>query len=115
MTTGKGSALDDVPASVRDQHRDLLMMRAIMGGKPYRAVAAVYGVTSRTCSRRVKDIASEMMRQAMEQTQGDPEHPATVRWTVEEFCADSRSCMIAMMAHHLEQIEKQYPALMRRD
>ena len=107
--------LEDVPARVRDQHRDLLMMQAIMTGKAYKAVAAIYAVSSRTCSRRVKDIASECMRQAMEQTQGDPDHPATVRWTVEEFCADSRSCMIAMMNHHLEQIEKEHPALTRRD
>lgn len=103
--------LDDIPATVRDLYRDLQMMRAITLGHPYKDVAASYAVSARTCSRRVKDIASEMMRQAMEQTQGDPDHPAAVRWTVEEFCADSRGCMVAMMKHHIEQLEGEHPGL----
>lgn len=103
--------LNDVPAKVRDLHRDLLMMQHITLGHPYKQVAASYGVSPRTCSRRVKDIASEMMRQAMEQTQGDPDHPAQVRWTVEEFCADSRGCMMVMMKHHLAELEREHPQL----
>jgi transposase len=110
MNNGK---LGDVPAKVRDLYRDLQMMHAIMQGHAYTKVAATYGVSPRTCSRRVKDIASECMRQAMEQTQGDPDHPAAVRWTVEEFCADSRGCMIAMMKHHMEQLEGEHPGLRR--
>ena len=105
------SGLEDVPVKVRDLHRDLQMMHAIMQGHAYTKVAASFGVSPRTCSRRVKDIASEMMRQAMEQTQGDPDHPAQVRWTVEQFCADSRACMIVMMKHHIEQLEGEHPQL----
>lgn len=103
--------LESIPASVRDQYRDLLMMQAITLGHPYKEVAAKYAISPRTCSRRVKDIASECMRQAMEQTQGDPDHPAAVRWTVEEFCADSRGCMVAMMKHHISKLEGEHPGL----
>lgn len=106
--------LEEVPAKVRDLYRDLLMMQHIMQGHPYKKVAASYAVSARTCSRRVKDIASECMRQAMEQTQGDPDHPAQVRWTVEEFCADSRGCMIVMMKHHITELEREHPKLVVR-
>lgn len=103
--------LEDIPATVRDLYRDLQMMQAMTLGHSYKDVASNYGVSARTCSRRVKDIASECMRQAMEQTQGDPDHPAQVRWTVEEFCADSRGCMVVMMKHHIEQLEGEHPGL----
>lgn len=103
--------LDDVPPKVRDRYRDLMMMKAIMQGRKYKEVASVYRLSPRTTSRRVKDIASEMMRDAMQQTQGDPDHPATVRWTVEEFTADPRGCMRAMMNYHIEKLEREWEVL----
>ena len=103
--------LEDVPAPARDRYRDLNMMHAVMVGRTYKEVAQTYGLSPRTCSMRVKTIASEMMREAMQQTQGDPDHPATVRWTVEEFTRDPRGCMVAMMKHHTELLEKQFPGL----
>jgi hypothetical protein len=51
------------------------------------------------------------MRQAMEQTQGDPDHPATMRFTLEEFTRDPRFAMAAIMRSHLAKIEEQFPEL----
>lgn len=103
--------LEDVPAIVRDRYRDLLMMREVSLGAKFKDVAATYGLSPRTVSMRVKTMASEMMREAMTQTQGDPNHPAEVRWTVEEFTRDPRGCMNAMMKHHIELLEHEWQAL----
>jgi len=98
-------------AKLRDEHRDLLMMRDVMEGKAIKYVAACHGISPRTARRRVQLIGSEMMRRVMESTQSDPDHPASARWTVEEFTADPRGCMHAMMMDTLRTIEARFPLL----
>ena len=98
-------------AKLRDEYRDLQMMEQVMEGAPIKSVAELYAVSPRTCRNRVNTIASEMMRRVMVSTQGDPEHPATVRFTVEEFTNNPRGCLQSMMHDTIRELEKQFPAL----
>lgn len=98
-------------AKLADEFRDLVMMREVMEGMSIKYVAACHGISPRTCRRRVQLIGSEMMRRVMEATQGDPDHPANARWTVEEFTADPRGCMHAMMMDTIRKIETRFPLL----
>jgi hypothetical protein len=94
-----------------NEYRSLLMMRECLAGELVKDIAARYGVTARTASQRIKAAATACMREAMRQTQGDPEHPATVRFTVEEFTADPREAMDAMMRTFINVIETRYPQI----
>lgn len=94
-----------------DDYRDLCMMRDRIGGASIQEVATVWGCTVRTASRHIKAVASECMRQAMEQTQGDPDHPSTPRFTVEDFTKDPRAAMVAIMGELIKRIEKTYPGV----
>lgn len=96
---------------IRDDYRDLCMMRDAIAGEDMQTIAMAWGCTVRTASSRIRRTASEMMRQAMEQTQGDPDHPASSRFTLEEFTADPRGAMVAIMRGHIETIERDYPIL----
>jgi hypothetical protein len=98
-------------AKLRDQHRDLKMMREVMGGRAIANVASDYGLSPRTCRNRVNTIGTTMMRAVMAATQGDPEHPSTVRFTVEEFTNNPRGCLKAMMDDTIRELEQQFPAL----
>jgi len=95
----------------KDDYRDLRMMQDRIDGHPIAAIACAWGCTVRTASAHIKAIASECMRQAMTQTQGDPEHPATPRFTLEEFTTDPRSAMVAIMRSHIAAIEEKYPGV----
>lgn len=96
---------------IKDTYRDLCMMRDRINGASLKEVALAWGCTTRTASRHIKLTASECMRQAMEQTQGDPDHPSTPRFTVEEFTKDPRAAMVAIMEEHISRLEKQFPGL----
>lgn len=102
---------DIFDAKLRDQYRDLQMMKSVMEGKAIKFVAAATGISPRTCRRRVNIMAGEMMRRVMEQTQGDPDHPAEVRYTVEEFTANPRGCLVSIMQDTIREIERQFPDL----
>ena len=104
---------DDLNPKLRDEYRDLLMMRTLIGGKTMAGVAEQYGLSRRTASRRVRDMASEMMRRAMESTVGDMDHPGAdkARFTVVEFTADPRAAMVILMHETIAKLEEQYPAL----
>ncbi len=94
---------------IKDDYRDLCMMRDRIHGMTLKEIAMVWGCTVRTASSRINKVASECMRQAMEQTQGDPDHPAAVRFTVEEFTKDPRGAMVAIMEEHIAGIEERFP------
>ena len=98
-------------AKLRDAYRDLCMMREKVGGAEFKAIGLVYGVSTRTASMRVRNIASEMMRKAMQNTQADPDHPTPARFTVHEFTSDPKGCMVAMMNDEIVRLEELYPAL----
>lgn len=98
-------------AKLRDQYRDMLMMREVMRGATIKYVAARYGVSPRTTRLRVNTIASDMMREVMRNTQGDPDHPAKTRWTVEEFTAHPRRCLVEMLESTIKETEDKFPAL----
>ena len=89
------------------------MFRDRMRGESLKEVADIWGCTVRFASRHINAVASECMRQAMEQTQGDPDHPSTPRFTVEDFTKDPRAAMVAIMDELIERIEKQYPGIKR--
>ena len=96
---------------VRDDYRDLRMMQDQIDGHSIETISAAWGLTVRTARARIKAIASECMRQAMEQTQGDPDHPSTTRFTLEEFTLDPRSAMVGIMRTHIAAIEEKYPGV----
>ena len=89
-------------------YRDLRMMQDTIDGHPMEHIAVAWGCSKRVASSHVKAIASECMRQAMEQTQGDPDHPAITRFTVEEFTRDPRAAMVGIMRSHIAAIEEKY-------
>jgi hypothetical protein len=96
---------------LKEDYRDLRMMQDQIDGHPIEAISAAWGCTVRTARAHIKATASECMRQAMEQTQGDPDHPSTPRFKLEEFTKDPRSAMVAIMRNHIAAIEEKYPGL----
>lgn len=98
---------------IHNDYRDLRMMKDRMEGVSLKEIALAWGCTVRTASKHIQTVASECMRQAMEQTQGDPDHPSTPRFTVEEFTKDPRGAMIAIMNGHLKTIEERFPDVKR--
>ena len=98
-------------AKLKDEYRDLLMLRARMEGATIKAVASLYGCTERTASWRVRSTGYEMMQLAMRATQADDQHPADAQFTVEEFTADPRTCMAIMMRTTINKLEREFPAL----
>ena len=96
---------------VKRDYRDLRMMQDTTDGHPVKEIAAAWGITPATAGKRIKAVASECMRQAMEQTQGDPDHPSTPRWTLEEFTRDPRAAMLAIMRGHIAAIEERYKGI----
>jgi len=101
----------ELPKSLRDDYRDLCMLRDMMHGLSVKEIAMVWGCTSRTAAIHIKTMGSDMMRAVFVAVQGDPEHPAVPRWTLEEFTKDPRGCLIAMTDQHIATIEKQYPTI----
>ena len=101
----------ELPKSLLTDYRDLCMLRDMMRGHSVKEIALMMGCTTRTASIHIKTMASNMMREAFVNTQGDPEHPANPRWTLEEFSHDPRGCLIAMTDMHIENIEKTYPRI----
>jgi hypothetical protein len=101
----------DLPRELRNDYRDLCMLRDMLCGHTTKEIALMWGCTTRTALKHIRATGSEMMRQVFVATQGDPEHPGTSRWTIEEFTANPRSCLVAMTFTHIENLEKQYPAL----
>lgn len=101
----------DLPRELRNDYRDLCMLRDMLCGHSTKEIALMWGCTVRTANKHIKATGSEMMRQVFVATQGDPEHPSQPRWTIEEFTANPRSCLVTMTFSHVENLEKQYPAL----
>jgi len=93
---------------IADDYRDLRMMQDKIDGHPIAHIATAWGCSNRVAMSHVKATASECMRQAMEQTQGDPDHPAVSRFTLEEFTKDPRAAMVAIMRSHIAAIEEKY-------
>lgn len=96
---------------IKNDYRDLRMMQDQIDGHPTETIAAAWGCTVRTARSHIKATASECMRQAMEQTQGDPDHPSTPRFTLEEFTKDPRAAMVGIMQTHIAAIEEKYPGI----
>lgn len=96
---------------VKLTYRNLCMMRDRIHGLTVREIASVWGVSVRVVSSGINRVASGCMRDAMTQTQGDPEHPATPRFTVEEFTTDPRGAMVAIMEERISKIEELYPSV----
>ena len=105
----------EIPKGMRDHYRDLCMMRDVVHGVDYKTVAMLWGCTVRTARGHVKGVAMEMMRLAMVNTQGIPEHPATMRFRIEEFTADPRACMVAMMNDEIRKLEERFPDIIRKE
>lgn len=103
-----------IPKGMRDHYRDLCMMRDVCNGVDYKSVAMVWGCTVRTARGHVRSVAMEMMRLAMVNTQGIPEHPAEARFRIEEFTADPRACMVSMMNDEIRKLETRFPDLVTR-
>lgn len=106
--------MTELPKQLRAEYRDLCMLRDTLAGTPMRGIAHLWGCTVRTANKHVKAMASEMMREVFVNVQGDPEHPAQTRWTVEDFTQDPRGCLVAMTRTQIERLEQSYPALIRR-
>lgn len=102
---------NNYPISLQNDYRDLCMLRDMLEGENAKAIAMAWGCTSRTATSHIKAMGSEMMRQVFVATQGDPEHPSTPRWTLEEFTADPRACLASMTATHIDNLERAYPSL----
>ena len=96
---------------IKNDYCDLRMMQDQIDGHPTETIAAAWGCTVRTARSHIKATASECMRQAMEQTQGDPDHPSTPRFTLEEFTKDPRAAMVGIMQTHIAAIEEKYPGI----
>lgn len=97
--------------SIKKDYNKLLMTRDRIRGATIKEIGEMWGVTARTASRYVNATASECMRKAMEQTQGDPDHPSTPRFTVEEFTTDPRAAMVAILLEHITAVERQFPGV----
>jgi len=106
--------MTELPRKLRDDYRDLCMLREQLQGEHIKAIAMAWGCTTRTANKHIKAMASEMMREVFVNVQGDPEHPAVARWTVEDFTTDPRGCLVAMTRTQIEKLEATYPALIRR-
>ena len=106
-----GNGKFDLPKTLTNDYRDLCMLRDAMRGMSMHEISLVWGCTVRTANNHVKAMASDMMRAVFVATQGDTEHPATPRWTIEEFTSDPRGCLIAMTETHIGNIERQYPRI----
>jgi hypothetical protein len=105
-------AMEIIPdKKIKDEYRDLRMMQDRIDGQLIETISAAWGCTVRTARSHIKATASECMRQAMEQTQGDPDHPSSPRFTIEEFTKDPRAAMVAIMRSHIAAIEEKYTAL----
>ena len=104
----------DLPKSLQDDYRDLCMLRDMLRGLTMKELSVLWGCTVRVANNHVKAMASDMMRAVFVATQGDPEHPSSPRWTLEEFTKDPRGCLIAMTNTHIENIEGQYPRIKTR-
>ena len=98
-------------AKLKDEYRDLCMMRDRMEGAPMKTVAVTWGCTARTANLRIRKMAYEMMQLAMKATQAEPDHPTDARFTVEEFTADPRGSMASMMRETIARLEREFPAL----
>lgn len=94
---------------IKQEYTKFLMMRDRLRGMTIKEIASTWGVTPSSASRYVNAVASECMRIAMAQTQGDPEHPSTPRFTVEDFTNDPRAAMVAIMEEQITKLEKNYP------
>lgn len=106
--------MNNYPIALVNDYRDLRILRERMEGKPVKSLAMVWGCSVRTINSHLKATASEMMRQVFVATQGDPEHPSSPRWTIEEFTADPRDCLKSMTLSHIENLERSYPDLKRQ-
>jgi len=100
-----------LPKTLRDDYRDLCMLRDMLRGHSTKELALKWDCTPRTVNRHIKQMSFNMMRSVFRSIQGDPEHPSTPRWTVEEFCNDSRGCLITMTDTHIAGIERTYPRI----
>lgn len=94
---------------IRREYKKLIMTRERVRGLTVKEIAAAYGVTPRQAGSWINACASDCMRDAMRQTQGDPDHPATVRFTVEEFTTDPRGAMIAILEEKITKVETLFP------
>lgn len=94
--------------NIKAHYTDLRMMQDKLDGHDVATIAAAWGCTKRVAHAHIKAIASECMRQAMEQTQADPDHPSTQRFTLEDFTRDPRAAMAAIMRSHIAAIEERY-------
>ncbi len=97
--------------NVQVHYNKFLMMRDRIGGMTVKEVAVTWGVTASTAGRYINAVASDCMREAMTQTQGDPDHPSTPRFTIEEFTTDPRAAMVAIMEEHIKTIEAKCPGV----
>ena len=102
---------NNYPVSLQNDYRDLCLLRERLEGVPVKSLALAWGCTVRTVNSHLKETASEMMRQVFVATQGDPEHPSSPRWTIEEFTADPRACLALMTTTHIDNLERAYPLL----
>lgn len=96
---------------IKQEYNRHLMTRDRISGATVKEIAEMYGVTASTAGRYINAVASECMRQAMAQTQGDPDHPSTPRFTVEEFTTDPRAAMVAILLEHITAIERKFPGV----
>ena len=92
----------------KDVYRKLRMVRDRLNGDDYETIGQRYGHTPRNAKRIIKTLGWDMIRQAMEQTKGDPEHPGEKRFTLDDFNTDSKRCMAEITGHHIEQLEGIY-------
>jgi len=104
----------ELPKTLTDDYRDLCMLRDMLSGASVKEIALMWGCTARTASTHIKTMGSDMMRAVFVAVQGDPEHPAEPRWTLEEFTKDPRGCLVSMTNTYIENIERQYPLIKKR-
>jgi hypothetical protein len=96
---------------VKAHYNRFLMMRDRINGATVKEIAVTWGVTASTAGRYINGVASDCMREAMTQTQGDPDHPSTPRFTIEEFTTDPRAAMVAIMEDHIRALETKCPGV----
>jgi len=107
MTTN----INNLPQHLQDDYRDLCILRDRLAGCTVKEIALLWGCTVRVANNRIKAAAAEMMREVFKATQGDPDHPASPRWTIEEFTADPRACLVLMTTYHIDKLRETYSAL----
>lgn len=90
------------------EYTDLLMLAQRLRGMDYKQIGTIFGISPREADVRIEAIASECMRQAMEATRGDPNHPQKGLFALEDFSSDPRKCMQVMMERRLKIIEDRY-------